>query len=62
MALHDEILKGLTKELLEKVAHFGAADMKGLKKNSEELLNAFQKKISKFNYKIGHVLRFVSGR
>lgn len=45
MGLHDEILKGLTKELLEKVAHFGAADIKGLKKNSEELVKAFQKRI-----------------
>jgi hypothetical protein len=47
MGLHDEILKALTKELLEKVAHFGAGDMKDLKKNSEELVKAFQKKISK---------------
>ena len=47
MGLHDEILKALTKELLEKVAHFGAGDMKDLKKNSEELVRAFQKKISK---------------
>ena len=48
MGLHDQILKDLTKELLEKVAHFGAGDVKDLKKNSEELLAAFQKKISKF--------------
>ena len=47
MGMHDAILKDLTKVLLEKVAHFGAADMKGLKKNSEELVNAFQEKISK---------------
>ncbi len=47
MGLHDEILKALTKELHEKVAHFGAGDMKDLKKNSEELVKAFQKKISK---------------
>jgi len=48
MGLHDQILKALTKELLEKVAHFGAGNVKDLKKNSEELLTAFQKKISKF--------------
>ena len=46
MGLHDEIIKILTKELLEKVAHFGAADVEGLKKNSEGLVEAFQKKIS----------------
>ncbi|XP_028409814.1 guanylate-binding protein 1-like [Dendronephthya gigantea] len=45
MALHDEILKALTKELLEKVAHFGAGDVKDLKKNSAELVKVFQKKI-----------------
>ena len=45
MGLHDQILKALTKELLEKVAHFGAGDVKDLKKNSEDLLAAFQKKI-----------------
>jgi hypothetical protein len=48
MGLHDQILKELSKDLLEKVAHFGAGDVKDLKKNSEELLAAFQKKISKF--------------
>ena len=47
MALHDKILKDLTKELLEKVAHFGAGDVKDLKKNSAELVETFQKKISK---------------
>ena len=47
MGLHDQILKTLTKELLDKVAHFGASDIKDLKKNSEELVKAFQKKISK---------------
>jgi hypothetical protein len=47
MGLHDQILKAITKELLDKVAHFGAGDIKDLKKNSEELVNIFQKKISK---------------
>ena len=47
MGLHDGILKVLTKELLDKVAHFGAGDIKDMKKNSEELVQTFQKKISK---------------
>ena len=47
MELHDGILKVLTKELLDKVAHFGAGDIKDIKKNSEELVQTFQKKISK---------------
>ena len=47
MGFHDQILKAITKELLDKVAHFGAGDIKDLKKNSEELVNIFQKKISK---------------
>ena len=47
MGLHDQILKAITKELLGKVAHFGAGDIKDLKKNSEELVKIFQKKISK---------------
>ena len=47
MGLHDEIFNALSDELLEKVAHFGAGDIKALKKNSEELVQAFQKKISK---------------
>ena len=47
MGLHDGILKVLTKELLDKVAHFGAGDIKGMKQNSEELVQSFQKKISK---------------
>lgn len=53
MGMHDEILKSLTKELLEKVAHFGAADMKGLKENSQELVDAFQIKIIKVKAKKG---------
>ena len=47
MGLHDEIFNALSEELLEKVAHFGAGDIKALKENSEELVQAFQKKISK---------------
>ena len=47
MELHDGILKVLTNELLDKVAHFGAGDIKGMKKNREELVQTFQKKISK---------------
>ena len=49
MGLHDGILKVLTKELLDKVAHFGAGDIKDMKKNSEKLVEEFQKKISKKN-------------
>jgi hypothetical protein len=47
MGFHDQILKALTKVLFDKVAHFGAGDIKDLKKNSEELVKIFQKKISK---------------
>ena len=47
MGLHDGILKDLTKELHDKVAHFGASDIKDVKKNNEELVQTFQKKISK---------------
>ena len=47
MGLHDGILKVLTKELADRVAHFGAADIKDMKKNSEELVQAFQRRISK---------------
>ena len=49
MGLHCGILKGLTKELLYKVAHFGAGDTK----DTAELVQKFQKKISKgFNFNI----------
>ena len=48
MEIHDKILKDLSKELLEKVAHFGAADIDGLKKNNKELVEMFQKKIGKY--------------
>ena len=47
MELHDGILKVLTKELLDNVAHFGAGDIEDMKNNSEKLVQAFQKEISK---------------
>ena len=47
MELHCGILNAFTKELLDKVAHFGAGDIEDMKKNTEELVKTFQKKISK---------------
>ncbi|CAB4020782.1 guanylate-binding 1-like, partial [Paramuricea clavata] len=56
MGLHDQILKAITKELLDKVAHFGAGDIKDLKKNSEELVKIFQKKIIEVRKKKGFTM------
>lgn len=49
MKIHDGILQVLSKELLEKVAHFGSSDVKDMKKNIEKLTAEFQNKISKIH-------------